>query len=386
MIQTLSWLDIATGTMLGGNWTGQPLADHGLDPRASLERAILPALLRSPCLVSFSGGRDSSAVLALAVRLARREGLPVPIPATNVFPTADGADETEWQMAVVRHLGLDDWVRAEHDDELDLLGPYAHRVMRRHGLLLPFNVHFHLPLMDAASGGALLTGIGGDELFAAACARPALRDAGLRSVPRLAARRALEHGPATLRRGWHARRLPHLPWLRPEARRAFLARLDVEAAREPRSLAPRMAWWRELRYMDEGRAGLALIAEESDVTLVHPFLDRSVWSAVAGTAGPRGFASRSHGMATLFGDELPGSLLARRSKAHFDAAMWTATAQTFADTWAGDGIPTDYVDVRALREHWRGGRPAAQSFSLLQAAWLASVSNGVKERLDGLLV
>ena len=103
-------------------------------------------------MVSFSGGRDSSAVLAGAVNLARREGLPPPIPVTNVFPDVREADEHQWQQHVVRHLGLTEWVRLEHTDEAHLLGPYAQRVMLRHGLAWPFNVHFHLPLLDAAQG------------------------------------------------------------------------------------------------------------------------------------------------------------------------------------------------------------------------------------------
>ena len=93
------------------------------------ERAILPALLRPPCLVSFSGGRDSAAVLATATALARREGLPVPIPATNVFSSDQDADESSWQETLVRHLGLSDWIRIEHTDELDLIGPYAKQVL-----------------------------------------------------------------------------------------------------------------------------------------------------------------------------------------------------------------------------------------------------------------
>jgi len=33
----------------------------------------------------------------VATDLARREGLALPIPATNRFPAAEGAEETEWQ-------------------------------------------------------------------------------------------------------------------------------------------------------------------------------------------------------------------------------------------------------------------------------------------------
>ena len=54
------------------------------------------------------------------------------------------------------------------DHELDAVGPYAQRMLRGHGLVGPFNAHFHLPLIDAARGGSLLTGIGGDELHGGA--------------------------------------------------------------------------------------------------------------------------------------------------------------------------------------------------------------------------
>ncbi len=48
--------------------------------REAIERAVLPALQRQPCLVAFSGGRDSSAVLAVAALVARRPGWRSPSP------------------------------------------------------------------------------------------------------------------------------------------------------------------------------------------------------------------------------------------------------------------------------------------------------------------
>ena len=147
----LSRFEIATGMIHGAHSERSSLPDpDGSTPLRALQQELLPALLRPPCMVSFSGGRDSSAVLAAAVALARREGLPPPIPVTNVFPEAPDTDEHHWQERVVRHLGLTDWVRLQHTDGLDLLGPYAQRVLQRHGLLWPFNVHFHVPLLEAA--------------------------------------------------------------------------------------------------------------------------------------------------------------------------------------------------------------------------------------------
>ena len=108
----LSRLELATGLLFGASPRPVRLPDAGgCLPRQALEREILPSLLRPPCLVSFSGGRDSSAILAAAATLARREGLPLPIPATNVIATAEEADESEWQHRVIAHLGLDEWLR-----------------------------------------------------------------------------------------------------------------------------------------------------------------------------------------------------------------------------------------------------------------------------------
>ena len=101
--------------------------------RRRARRAILPALQRSPCLVSFSGGRDSSAVLAAAAAIARREGLPAPVPATVRAPGAAESDEAAWQEQVVAHVGIADWVRLEVHDELDVIGPHARACCARTG-------------------------------------------------------------------------------------------------------------------------------------------------------------------------------------------------------------------------------------------------------------
>ena len=68
--------------------------------------AILPALLRPPCVMSFTGGRGSSLVLAVAVQLARREGLELPVPATIRMRGSANADESAYQERLVIRLGL----------------------------------------------------------------------------------------------------------------------------------------------------------------------------------------------------------------------------------------------------------------------------------------
>jgi asparagine synthase (glutamine-hydrolysing) len=126
-VSALTPLDIATGMPFGAPRRPAPLPA----PAAGLDAAILPALRHGPCLVSFSGGRDSSAVLAAAVAVARREGLPEPVPVTLRAPHAPRADESAWQERVVGHLGLGDWVRLDAGDELDAVGPHARRALTR---------------------------------------------------------------------------------------------------------------------------------------------------------------------------------------------------------------------------------------------------------------
>ena len=97
MTYQLAPLEVATGLVLGVDPRREvvaPRLDVAESPLRAFERAVLPALRRGPCLVSFSGGRDSSAVLAVATGIARREGLPLPIPVTNVFPGAATTDES----------------------------------------------------------------------------------------------------------------------------------------------------------------------------------------------------------------------------------------------------------------------------------------------------
>lgn len=380
----LSTLELATGMVLGVR-DGDPLpAPEGFTAAQALERAMLPALRRAPCLVSFSGGRDSAAVLATATAVARREGLVDPIPATNVFPHAPGADETDWQERVVRHLGLREWLRIEHGDELDLIGPYAQRVLRRHGVLWPFNLHFHLPLLDAAAGGSLLTGVGGDELFGAATRDrvAALLRGHERPRPRDLLGVGLALAPRPIRRCVIARRRRlTLPWLRPAARAAASAALADWSVSQPRGLAARLGFTLRARYIASGTAGMSLLAADHDVLLAHPLLSPELWAAVARDAAPLGFAGRTEGMRRLFGEVLPEEVCNRASKANFNEAFWTERTRAFVRRWDGRGVPEQWVEPAALAEHWSRERPAANSFSLLQSVWLASADR-LEQPLD----
>jgi hypothetical protein len=379
----LTAVELACGMVLGSEPAA--LARPAGGTLAALEAAVLPALRRSPCLVSFSGGRDSSLVLAVAARAARRAGLPDPVPATIRAPAVPEADEAGWQEQVVAELGLRDWVRVEVGGELDAVGPVASAALRCHGLLWPFNAHFHVPLLEAARGGSLLTGIGGDELFRAAAASRlgALVAARVRPRPRDAGRVALAAAPRSMRRRRLERGVPALPWLTTAGERAVRRGLAEHSGTEPALLAPRMRWAHGLRYLAVGTGALARLAADSGVTLTHPLLDPAAWAALARAAPRQGFDDRTHAMRSLFGGVLSPAMLGREGKATFDAVFFAEHARAFAAGWSGEGVPDALVDAEVLRAHWLGGAPSAQSLTLLQAAWLAS-GERVEQKLDGL--
>ncbi|MGH2716765.1 MAG: asparagine synthase-related protein [Thermoleophilaceae bacterium] len=375
---------IVFGTVADPTPLPEPVREH---PVAALERACLPFLERPPCVVSFSGGVDSSLVLAAATRIARREGLPPPIPATNRFPDAPLSHESDWQELVVGFLGLQDWVRLEFTDELDAVGPVATRALARHGLLWPFNSHFHVPLLEAAAGGSLLTGIGGDELFGtprwaravdvlAARVRPQWRD--LQRVALLAA-------PRALRRAVLSHRLPaEFPWLRAKARRELRRRWAADEADEPARLGARIRRLHAGRPLRISLASLELLAADAGAAIAHPLATSEFGLAVARVAPWRGFDDRRAAMRALFRKLLPEPLLSRRTKAGFNGAFWGAPSGTLAASWNGEGVDPTVVDPVFLRSLWLEEEPDAHSYLLLQAAWLEKERRRMKYGLlDG---
>jgi asparagine synthase (glutamine-hydrolysing) len=367
---SLTPLEIASGLVFGlGPSERLPTPKEAGTPLEALERAILPALKRPPCLVSFSGGRDSSTVLAVAVRLARREGYELPIPATNRFPVAGQSDDVEWQERVVVQLGLTEWIRTGSTSELDSVGPVAGRVLRRHGLLWPFNAHFYAPLLQEAFGGSLLTGIGGDEALGrprwARAAAVLSRRAHVR--PREVMAVGLTASPFAVRRSAHPTREPVLlPWLRPEAQGEVWARWVADTASEPLRFADRFAWWRRLRYVRLGIEGLRQIASDFLVEVRHPFADAAFASALAAVPADARNHGRSVAMRELFDDALPPELIQRCTRSHFDLVFWNEHSRELAARWAGEGINDELVDIEALRREWEAPHPDARTFMLLQ--------------------
>ena len=372
--------EVAYGILIGEDPAADPIVERipPVDPVTAMEVVLRRALEKSPCLVSFSGGRDSSGMLALATRVARRDGHALPIPATLLFPGSSEAHEDEWQSDVLRHLQLDDWVRISIEgDELDAVGPVATPLLRRHGLLWPFNTHFHAPIIERASGGAVVTGFGGDEVaLSSSTARAEMALAGsVRRRPSDVLAVGLACAPQPVRALVHRRRarsmLEGLPWLTPAGREEIACRIGDESASVP------LGWSRVLRrcisirrYFRVCAHSFSLVGEQCGVEVVHPFVEHGVLDALAARGGFAGLGDRSAIVQQLFGDLLPERTVHRPTKASFTDPLWTETARHFAAAWSGGGVSRELVDIDALRRHWLGGRVDVRSTPLLQAAWL----------------
>ena len=337
----------------------------------------MPALQRPPCLVPFSGGRDSSVVLAVAARVARREKLALPIPVTLRFSWASQTDETMWQELVIKHLALSDWEHLEYSNaggELDLVGPVPARCLLRHGLLWPANTHLYAPMLECARGGSLLSGLDGDGVFGgwtwtrigAVLARRASPE------PRDLLRIGHALAPALVREWLARRRGEHptvTPWLRPGARAAYV-RMALREQRGPLRWSDHVAALARARYLVVACASYQALADDADALLIHPFLDRRFLAALARAGGPWGWGGRGATTAALFGELLPAETARRGTKASFDEVLWGEPSRRFAREWDGSGIDEELVDPDALRAEWLAAEPHAGSGALLQSAWL----------------
>ncbi|WP_194821412.1 asparagine synthase-related protein [Micromonospora sp. S-DT3-3-22] len=356
--------DIATGTVLGaGPPMPRTVAPAAPDPLAALDRAVLPALRRPPCVVSFSGGLDSSLVLAVAVRAARREGLPEPFPVTWRFTGAPRADESPWQHRVVAALGVGaGWEVLRADDDLDLVGPVAGRFLHRYGVRHPVNLHLHLPLLELAGGGSLLTGLGGDQVLA-----------GWRRPPPRSARAHLARARVLARELPRRRRPGRLfPWLPAETARQVDRAVRAEQRAEPRRLGPRIAWHARRRDLVITRSAFTAVAEDHGVTPVHPLLDHGFLAALTALAGKRHRTSRDGLLAEIVGDTLPAEITAPRRKAHFREVFLRTPTREFVRSWDGTGAVPELVDVTALRDTWSRWPIPGGTAALVQQLWLAT--------------
>nr|WP_176946378.1 asparagine synthase-related protein [Blastococcus aurantiacus] len=330
-------------------------------------------------MVSFSGGRDSSAILAVAAAVARREGLPPPIAVSQRFTGVDTAEESRWQEMVIAEAKVVDWERLELTTELDVVGPLARDLISRHGVLWPANTMFHAPIAALARGGTLVTGFGGDEIMSPGWAWERLNRVLSRQVrPRRGdlIEVAGAIGPPALRRRVLARRpdpSAPSPWLRPHAERAVRRAWEDLRVAEPVHHGKAIRWWWSSRYMSTTLQSLGLLASGYGASILHPFADPRFLTAVARERGRNGPRSRSQSMIGLFSDVLPEQTLVRVGKASFNGAFLGPETRSFAKDWDGSGVDPSYVDVEVLRDIWRTEDPDARSYPLFQAAWAATV-------------
>lgn len=339
--------------------------------RATLEAVLLSALMTPPCHVLFSGGRDSSALLALAVHVARREGLPLPVPVTVRHPLAPESDETRWQDLVLAHLAVRDHLVLEFRGEQRLLGDAATAALRRHGPLWPESVQLHGAVYRHLEPGSVVSGEGGD-MVVDGHRMAAVRAALAMTRPR---RRHLRHGlraarPAVLLRREVVARAGEIvpPWLRPPAAQAYLREVAASVG-EP------LRWDVATRAVMRTRP-MAVFAANFDAAVVEygsrpvtPFTNRRVVDAIAAEAGPLGWGDRTAIFRRLVGDLLPDEVLRRTSKASFNSTRWGPEERAFARDWDGEGLDPDWIDADELRAAWLAPDPHAAADFLLHVAW-----------------
>lgn len=350
--------EIASGLVTGPVPTrpaqiGEPgRAGTVLDRMSELLR---PALARSPCLVSFSGGMDSSFVLAAATHAARRDGLPDPVPIIWRFVDAPAADETDRQTRVIGALGLAEPIVLTAGDDLDLLGPVATDFLDRFGLRFPANLYVHLPLVAAAGAGALLTGVGGDQVLCGHRDRPP------------ALRRAFSALPPALLAPAVRHRADHFPWLTPAASRRSTARWL--AHRPPRAGVARMHHRTTDRGMALGVAAFTDMAIDTGTLVMHPFLDPGVQAAFGALVERRPAARRPELLAAASGP-LPEVIAAPHPKARFHQAFVRAATARFIRRPADPALLPPGVDPARLQRFWCEHPDSTATALLIQHLWL----------------
>lgn len=369
-------LEVATG------WIYGLLPESGLPqvtqtPREALDDAIRPALRHGPCYITFSGGRDSSAVLAAATALARREGHPLPIPVTRVYPHLADTDESQWQRLVIDHLGLTEWLRLELvSGETDLLGPAARAAVRARGPVWPAALHTHGAMFQHLGQGSLLTGEGGDAVLGLrrGTALTVLRR-GRRPTPELMKLAATAVLPAAARKriiGRKAHSAMQSRWLRPDALVEHIQLTTSDEVREPLRYAPATWHLTRRRFFAAAVRNQEAAAAEFGLRHSDPLLNHTFIAALAHSGGRWGYNGRTATMRALFSDVLPLPLITRSTKAKFNHAHSGTFSRKFARSWDGTGVNPDLVDVDKLRQVWLSEEPTMATGMLLHTAWLAS--------------
>jgi asparagine synthase (glutamine-hydrolysing) len=378
----LTPLEIAGGIPLGMNPDAQPLPDVGdLTPLAAFEDVVRAALRRPPCVIPFSGGRDSAAVLAVAARIAREEKLDAPIAVTLRFDRGLGTDETAWQERVVAHSRVKDWILLNVGDEIDFIGPLSRPLLLRYGVVHPASMPlFWLPLQHA-HGGSMLTGFGGDSVIGGWVPAHAAEVFALRAIPRPSDVLMLGYAlsPRIVRAAAMRMQLTRPVWMRPRAYREFNSARIAELSTRPVRRDRFLRWEARLRRSAFAESTFARLAADVDALAFHPLHDRRFVAALARDLGPRGDGNRTSVMRRVFARDLPPDVLARPDKANFAVAYFRDYTREFARRWDGIGLDPELVDPEPLRKAWLEWIVDPRASLALQAAWISSFERGREE-------
>lgn len=327
----------------------------------ALADAVRPALAGGHCLVSFSGGMDSSFVLAVAAAVARTDGLPPPVPIILRFTDAPRADETARQAAVLGALRdngpLGEPLVLTIGEELDFCGPVALRMLDLVGPQVPANMYTHLPLLEAAAGGTLLTGFGGDQLIGGHGRRFRHRTRALAALP-LGVESALRP-PADL------------PWLRPPAQRRCYELLT--ARRRWRLLPARQRLIREAgsRFTQVALAGVERLADHCHARVGHPLFDPTFLARLGDLLDVLPPIRRTPLFHLLAGDRQPAVVTEQHPKAVLSEAFQRSATREATAHFDPDQLPADVrdlLDVDRLLSVWRDRGPVWSNALLLHVA------------------
>jgi hypothetical protein len=372
----LTEIDVASGVVVGQDrGPDRPVFVHpGPDPMTRLGELAAELLAASPCVIAFSGGRDSSALLALFVDVARRQGLDEPIAVTARWDDDAASDERQWQEQVIGAIGAEHWEIIRPGDDLDLLGAEAVGALKGQGLMWPAPAYAFLPMIRRAAGGVFVSGEGGDEAFglyphgrfwdAVRHRRIPLRPDWVAAVLACAPR-------PCRRRQWERKVPPYQSWLRPEARDRFARQLADDQMDDPIRWDRYQVIGRSRRAVSLTLGTLDAICALEGARYAGPFLDTGFLAGLATWGGRFGRGDRTAVMTALFDQMLPAPVLARTSKASFGGVFWGPASRRFAEEWDGSGLDGRLVDAEALRREWLSPVPVFGSALPLHAAWLS---------------
>lgn len=368
-------LDVACGMPLGRNDRKHAPALRHLSLDDFAERLFSCCFGRGPCYIPFSGGRESSMLIAIGTRYARRHGYRDPVPITLRSPDLGSAEQIRLQERVIAHVGLTDWERVELKENLDLIGEVAARTLLRTGPLWPPNAYMMVPLLEAARDGVFVLVTGFSDFFSYWCWAPlsSLLAGHRRPAPRDVALLGAMLMPAPMRARMARRRgvPPPMPWLRAPAEQRALAMMARRQAEVPVHFDRAMRTQVTHRCFDTAARTIRGLGEAFGTTTDLPLCRPEVVASLSSAGGWRGFDGLTDLLQRLCGDLLPAGALAARSGPDLTRMFFGERTREFAASWDGGGLDESLVDPEMLRRNWLSDRPDSRTACLLQHAWLS---------------